>query len=190
MAERFRAMVVRKTEDGIARSIEKRAVDELPDKDVLVHVRYSSLNYKDALSATGHPGVTRRFPHTPGIDAAGAVLADATGTFAIGDEVVVMGHDLGMNTPGGFGQRIRVPSEWVMPVPQGLALETCMAYGTAGLTAALSIHRLESCGLTPDQGDILVTGSTGGWAALPLRCLRPPAIASWRPPGSRRRRTT
>jgi putative YhdH/YhfP family quinone oxidoreductase len=164
-------MVVRKSEDGFTRCIEDRAIQDLPEKPVLVRVRYSSLNYKDALSATGNPGVTRRFPHTPGIDAAGQVVRDETGTFGAGDEVVVTGFDLGMNTPGGFGQYIRVPADWVMRRPAEIPLKEAMAYGTAGFTAALSIYRLQACGVRPEQGDILVTGSTGGVGSLAVGML-------------------
>jgi acrylyl-CoA reductase (NADPH) len=171
VARRFNAMVVRKSADGATRGLEERSVDDLPQNDVLVRVRYSSLNYKDALSATGHPGVTRRFPHTPGIDAAGEVVEDATGALSPGCDVIAMGHGLGMNTPGGFGQYVRVPSEWVMPLPAGLSAKESMAYGTAGLTAALSLHRLQVCGVRPDQGDVLVTGSTGGVGSLAVGML-------------------
>ena len=171
MAERFNAMVVRKSADGVVRSLEERSVDDLPQNDVLVRVRHSSLNYKDALSASGHPGVTRRFPHTPGIDAAGEVVEDRSGTLSPGSGVIVMGHGLGMNTPGGFGQYIRVPPGWVMPLPAGLSAKESMAYGTAGLTAALSLHRLQACGVRPGQGDVLVTGSTGGVGSLAVGML-------------------
>ena len=120
------------------------------------------MNYKDALSATGNPGVTRNFPHTPGIDAAGLVISDASGTFNTGDAVIVTGYDLGMNTAGGFGQRIRVPATWVVALPAGLTLVQSMILGTAGLTAALCLDKLQRTGTTPDSGPLLVTGATGG----------------------------
>ena len=104
----FKAFEVTKTEDGFTRSIVEREESDLPDGDVLIDVQFSSLNFKDGLSATGNPGVTRNFPHTPGIDAAGTVIEASSG-FSPGDEVIVIGFDLGMNTSGGFGQRIRVP---------------------------------------------------------------------------------
>ncbi len=118
---KFRALVVEKSADGkFSRRVTERSIDALPAGDVLIDVRYSSLNYKDGLSATGNPGVTRNFPHTPGIDAAGTVLESASTQFKAGDEVIVIGFDLGMNTSGGFGQRIRVPAGWIVPRPAGL----------------------------------------------------------------------
>lgn len=167
----FRALLVEKTDDGFPRSVVERERDELPPGDVLVRVRFSSLNYKDALSATGNPGVTRNFPHTPGIDAAGEVIESADGAFTPGDEVIVIGFDLGMNTPGGFGQEIRVPAGWVVPLPGGLSLEDSMILGTAGFTAALCVHKLESFGMTPAGGPVLVTGATGGVGSVAVMLL-------------------
>ena len=167
----YRALLVEKTDDGFRRSVVERRIDELPAGDVLIDVRFSSLNYKDALSATGNPGVTRNFPHTPGIDAAGVVLESAADGLRPGDEVIVMGFDLGMNTAGGFGERIRVPAGWVVPLPEGLSLEQSMILGTAGFTAALSVHKLEAAGMTPDAGPVLVTGATGGVGSVAVMLL-------------------
>lgn len=159
----FRALVVRETgTQAFSRTIEQRAVADLPRNDVLIRVRYSSLNFKDALSATGNRGVTRRYPHTPGIDAAGEVVESASERFKPGDAVIVTGFDLGMNTAGGFGQYVRVPENWIVPCPDGLNFKESMVYGTAGFTAALSVYRLEKAGVFPGQGEILVTGATGG----------------------------
>jgi alcohol dehydrogenase len=166
-----RALLVEKTDTGFTRKVVDRDVSELPDGDMLIDVRYSSLNYKDALSATGNPGVTRSFPHTPGIDAAGVVLESASNEFHAGDEVVVIGYDLGMNTAGGFGQRIRVPSGWVVPRPQGLSLHQCMVIGTAGFTAALCVDKLERAGMVPDSGPVLVSGATGGVGSVAVMLL-------------------
>jgi acrylyl-CoA reductase (NADPH) len=170
-SDSFRALLIEKTEQGFSRQVVDRDLAELPDGDVLIDVRYSSLNYKDALSATGNPGVTRKFPHTPGIDAAGVVLESASNEFDAGDEVVVIGYDLGMNTPGGFGQRIRVPSGWVLACPDGLTLRQAMVIGTAGFTAALCIDKLEHAGMTPDGGPVLVTGATGGVGSVAVMLL-------------------
>ncbi len=167
----YRALLVEKTDDGFVRRVVDRNVDELPEGDVLVEVRYSSLNYKDALSATGNPGVTRTFPHTPGIDAAGVVLESSSGGFRTGDEVIVIGYDLGMNTPGGFGQRIRVPAGWVVAKPDGLSLHQSMVLGTAGFTAALCVDKLEQAGMAPDGGPVLVTGATGGVGSVAVMLL-------------------
>ncbi len=159
----FKALVVEKTEDKqFVRSIRERMIEELPPGDLLVRVRYSSLNYKDALSATGHPGVTRQFPHTPGIDAAGEVVSCTSGRFSPGRQVLVTGYDLGMETDGGWGGYIRIPAEWAVPLPAGLDLHESMVIGTAGFTAALSVLKLEQAGVKPGNGDVLVTGATGG----------------------------
>lgn len=168
----FKALVVRETEDGqFTRSVETRRVDELPDGALLVRVHFSSLNYKDALSATGHKGVTRRYPHTPGIDAAGVVITSQSDDFAPGDEVIVIGHDLGMNTPGGFGQIIRIPPQWAIKRPTDLSLRESMIYGTAGYTAAMCVERLTAHGVAPDQGPVLVTGATGGVGSMAVALL-------------------
>jgi len=167
----FQALVVEETEpDTFTRSIRERSIEDLPDGEVLIRVNYSSLNYKDALSATGNRGVTRSFPHTPGIDAAGVVETSEVDAFAPGDKVIVTSYDLGMNTPGGFGQYIRVPADWVVPLPEGLSMEESMVLGTAGFTAAMSVERLVP-GLTPDQGPVLVTGATGGVGSLACAIL-------------------
>ena len=169
---RFRAMVVSENEDKtFSRAISERTADDLPDGDLLVSVAYSSLNYKDALSASGNKGVTRNFPHTPGIDAAGTVVESGAGDFAAGDEVVLTGFDLGANTDGGFAEYVRVPAAWAVKRPDGLSLKESMVYGTAGFTAALSVLRLQEGGVTPDSGDVLVTGATGGVGCLAVGIL-------------------
>lgn len=168
----FKALVVQKSANKqFIRAIVERSVADLPPGDLLVRVQYSSLNYKDALSATGHPGVTRQFPHTPGIDAAGVVIACDSGTFAVGDQVIVTGYDLGMETDGGWGQYIRIPCEWAVRLPEGLSLRESMALGTAGFTAALSVLKLEQAGLQPADGEILVTGATGGVGSIAVAIL-------------------
>ena len=167
----FRAFRVEKNESGFVRSVIERDVEDLPEGEVLIDVQYSSLNYKDALSATGNPGVTRAFPHTPGIDAAGSVLASTDTRFAEGDAVVVIGFDLGMGTSGGFAERIRVPANWVVKLPEGLTARESMLIGTAGFTAAECVHKLEQAGMTPDSGPILVTGATGGLGSVAVKLL-------------------
>ena len=168
----FRAFRVEKdAAGGFSRAVVERDDDELPAGDLLVAVNYSSLNYKDGLSATGNPGVTRKFPHTPGIDAAGVVLESTDAAFQPGDEIVAIGFDLGMNTPGGFGERIRIPAGWAVPLPAGLSLEESMILGTAGFTAALSVDKLEGAGMVPDGGPVLVTGATGGVGSVAVKLL-------------------
>jgi putative YhdH/YhfP family quinone oxidoreductase len=170
--ETFRAMVVEEREDKtFVRAIRERTVGDLPEGDILIKVRYSSLNYKDALSASGNKGVTRKYPHTPGVDAAGVVVESTDTRFKPGAEVVVTGYDLGMNTDGGFGQYIRVPADWVVPLPVNLTPQESMVYGTAGFTAALSVFRLQELDLTPEKGEILVTGATGGVGSIAVSIL-------------------
>lgn len=168
----FRAMVVEETADHrYTSSIRTRAVSDLPKGEVLIKVHYSSLNYKDALSANGNKGVTRRYPHTPGIDAAGEVADSTSDDFAIGEPVLVTGYDLGMNTSGGLAEYIRVPSGWVVRLPGGMTLKQSMIYGTAGFTAGLSLLKLEESGIIPQSGDILVTGASGGVGSLAVGIL-------------------
>lgn len=149
----------------------ERPMAELPDGEVLIRVHYSSLNYKDALSATGNRGVTRQFPHTPGIDAAGVVAQSSVAQWVEGDEVIVTGYDLGMNTFGGLAQYIRVPSNWVIKRPDGLSLRESMVLGTAGLTAALCVDKLQGAGVKPEDGPVLVTGATGGVGSIAVMLL-------------------
>ena len=172
MSDTFQALWITEPEEGrFERSIAERSTDDLPDGEVLVRVRYSSLNYKDALSASGNKGVTRQYPHTPGIDAAGTVAESRSDEFRPGDEVIVTSYDLGMNTPGGFGGYIRVPAAWVVPLPSGLNLQESMIMGTAGFTAALSVHKLRHAGVTPERGPVLVTGASGGVGSLGVAIL-------------------
>jgi putative YhdH/YhfP family quinone oxidoreductase len=144
---------------------------DLPAGEVLIRVSHSSLNYKDALSASGNKGVTRSFPHTPGIDAAGEVIASETGTPATGSSVIVTGYDLGMNTDGGFGECIRVPSTWCVPMPKGWKARTAMIYGTAGLTAGLSVQKILRMGASPEQGPIAVNGASGAVGSVAVELL-------------------
>ncbi len=169
---KFKALIVDKTDAGqFVRNINDRCLNDLPPGDLVIRVNYSSLNYKDALSATGHPGVTRQFPHTPGIDAAGDVLSCESGAFAVGDKVVVTGYDLGMETDGGWGELIRIPSSWAVRRPDGLTEKEAMILGTAGFTAALSVLKLVRAGVKPADGDILVTGATGGVGSIAVAIL-------------------
>ncbi|HLA31655.1 MAG TPA: YhdH/YhfP family quinone oxidoreductase [Pseudomonas sp.] len=169
---RFSALQVRENAAGqFEQVIVQRDTDELPVGELLVRVKYSSLNYKDALSASGNRGVTKSFPHTPGIDAAGVVEGSSVAEFSVGDEVIVTGYDLGMNTAGGFAQYIRIPASWALKRPKGLSLREAMVLGTAGLTAALCVDKLEQAGVTPDAGPILVTGATGGVGSIAVVLL-------------------
>lgn len=168
----FKAMFVSETEEKqFQRAIVNRQIKDLPEGDILVNVKYSSLNYKDALSSIGNRGVTRNYPHTPGIDAAGIVEESNDDNFKVGDKVVVTGYDFGMNTSGGFAEYIRVPAEWVIKLPENLSLKESMIMGTAGFTAALSIYKLINSGVKPEDGEILVTGATGGVGSVAISIL-------------------
>lgn len=168
----FKALRIYEDSPGIfERRIESCGLEILPAGEVLINVHYSSLNYKDALSASGNKGVSRKYPHTPGIDAAGIVEHSLSPAFKPGDEVIVTGFDLGMNTSGGFGNYIRVPASWVVPKPPVLTLLEAMKYGTAGFTAALALRRLQRNGQQPESGPVLVTGATGGVGSLVVAML-------------------
>lgn len=162
----FKAMIVEEMpEKTFSRKIAEKTITELPDGDVLVRVAYSSLNYKDALSASGNKGVTRKYPHTPGIDAAGIVEHSQNEKFKPGDKVIVTSYDLGMNTSGGFGEYIRVPADWVVRLPENLSLKESMIYGTAGFTAGMSVEKITQS-IHKDQGKVLVSGASGGVGSM------------------------
>lgn len=144
--------------------------NDLPEGDVIIKVHYSSINYKDALSSTGNKGVTRQYPHTPGVDASGIVSASTSDKWQIGDRVIVTGYDLGMNTHGGFSEYIRVPAQWVVKCPETLSLKEAMCYGTAGFTAALSVSKITE-NVSIEAGSVLVTGATGGVGSIAVALL-------------------
>ena len=168
----FKALVVSENaEKQYVRTITQRNIEDLPAGEVLIKVYYSTLNYKDALSSIGNKGVTRNYPHTPGIDASGVVVESADANFSIGQEVLVTSYDLGMNTSGALAEYIRVPAKWVIALPAGLSLSDAMILGTAGLTAGLCIDALLKYGVSPEKGKIIVTGSTGGVGILSVAIL-------------------
>jgi putative YhdH/YhfP family quinone oxidoreductase len=167
----FKTLRIYEERDGFRRAIESRSTDELPEGEVLVRVKHAGLNYKDALSATGNKGVTRKFPHTPGIDAAGIVEESSDSRYAAGQQVIVTSYDLGMNTDGAFGEYIRIPGDWVVPLPDSLSLKHSMILGTAGYTAALALYKMEQSGQRPEMGKIAVTGATGGVGSMAVAIL-------------------
>jgi len=173
MTSTFRALEVSETEGEFSLTIVEKNVVDLPEGDLLIKVDFSSLNYKDAMSASGLPGVTRNYPHTPGIDAAGKIAESTVPDFKEGDDVIVTGYDLGMNTPGGFSEYIRVPANWAVHLPKGLTTKQSMSLGTAGLTAGLSIHALDSfreyTGLKNTKS--VVSGATGGVGSISVMLL-------------------
>jgi acrylyl-CoA reductase (NADPH) len=169
----YNSLIVSETDNNTySMKIQPRDIAELPKGDLLIRVHYSSLNYKDALSASGNRGVTRHYPHVPGIDAAGVIEESSSPLFNKGDQVIASGFDIGMNTSGGFGQFIRVPAEWAIPCPQNLTLRESMIYGTAGFTAAQSVKRLVDFPVIPENGKILVTGATGGVGSVAIALLK------------------
>ncbi len=166
----YNALVVSEIEGKFIQSLQIKNTNDLAFGNVLIRVYYSSINYKDALSASGNIGVTKNYPHTPGIDAAGIIVESESENYHIGDEVIVTGYDLGMNTSGGFSQYIRVPAEWVVKLPNGLSLKEAMIIGTAGFTAGISVLRLTEL-VKPTEGKIVVTGATGGVGSVALSLL-------------------
>jgi NADPH2:quinone reductase len=167
----FKAFRIVNEEGKIRGSIVHATLDELTPGDVVIEASYSSVNYKDALAGTGTGKILRRFPLIGGIDVAGVVASSSDSRFRQGDEVVVTGYDLGVAQDGGYAGFVRVPADWVVPLPRGLTLFEAMALGTAGFTAGLSVWRLEHNGLGPANGKVVVTGSTGGVGSIAVAAL-------------------
>lgn len=171
-SETFTALWVTETDTfRYEQTLVTRQIRDLPDHAVLIRVHYSSLNFMDALTAFGAPGFAPPLPHTPGVDAVGIVVEDSSGTFRSGDSVIVTGYGLGRDIPGGLAEYIRVPADWVVACPPTLSLREAMIYGTAGLTAALSVNKLLMAGARPEDGDIAVTGATGGVGSMAVALL-------------------
>ncbi|MEZ5105840.1 MAG: YhdH/YhfP family quinone oxidoreductase [Draconibacterium sp.] len=166
----FKAFRIEEIDGNFQGSIKEMEFGTLNNNEVLVKVHYSSLNYKDALSASGNKGVTRNYPHTPGIDAAGTIEKSNSDLFSIGEKVIVTSYDLGMNTDGGFAGYIQVPAEWVVKLPEKMTMKEAMIYGTAGLTAGMSVLRLTEL-IKPEDGKIVVSGATGGVGSLSVSIL-------------------
>lgn len=172
MQEKFRALVVDKAESGdVSTEVRELSIDQLPKGEVTIRAAYSSVNYKDGLASIPNGNIARMYPLILGIDVAGTVVTSSDARFKEGDNVLVTGFELGVAHYGGFSEYVRVPAEWVVPLPSGLTLKEAMAYGTAGFTAALSVQRLEESGVTPEKGEVLVTGATGGVGSLAVAML-------------------
>ena len=166
----MKAYIVEKIEDKKFESgIQDIETPIIEENEVLIKVEYSSLNFKDALSSVGNPGVTRVFPHVTGIDVAGTIEESNSDEFAVGEKVLVTGYDMGMNTNGGHAQFVKVPASWVVKMPKNITEKEIMTYGTAGLTAALSVNELLNNGVT--EGEVLVTGATGGVGSIAVSIL-------------------
>jgi acrylyl-CoA reductase (NADPH) len=169
--DNFKALVVDKSEEAFKIETRLLSIDDLPEGELLVKVVYSSLNYKDALACIPNGNIVKKYPFVPGIDLAGIVVSSQDDRFQEGDEILITGYDLGVSHFGGFSQYARVPSEWAVRLPQGLSMKEAMVIGTAGFTAALSVHALQENGIYPEKGPILVTGATGGVGSVSVSIL-------------------
>lgn len=167
----FRALVLREADRKVSSAIETLSEADLPDGDVLVRVGYSTLNYKDGMILNGIGRLVRDYPHVPGVDFSGTVEASEHPDFKSGDEVVLTGWRVGETHWGGYAEKARVKGDWLVPMPAGLSLADAMAVGTAGFTAMLSVRALEAHGLTPDAGEVLVTGASGGVGSVATAIL-------------------
>ena len=168
----FKAFVIDQDENRkVVAGMRTMSVDQLDAGEVTIRVHYSSINYKDALAATGAGKIIRRFPCVGGIDLCGEVVDSADARFKPGDKVIATSFDIGVAHHGGYAEYARVPAGWVVPLPAGLDLFEAMALGTAGFTAALGIVRMEDNGLAPANGPVIVTGATGGVGALAIDML-------------------
>ena len=168
----MKAFLVEKTGDKeFVADVKEVTIPKCGENEIVIKVTYSSLNYKDALSSVGNPGVTRNFPHITGIDVAGTVYESTSTVFKVGERVLVTGYDMGMNTNGGHAQFVKIPASWVARIPDAITDKEIMTFGTAGLTAALSINELIDNGVKPESGSILVTGATGGVGSIAVSIL-------------------
>ncbi|MYL49860.1 acryloyl-CoA reductase [Halobacillus litoralis] len=171
MSKEFKALVVNKTDEDFSVNVESLSLNDLPEGDVTIRVHYSSVNYKDGLASIPNGKIVQSYPFVPGIDLAGTVVSSDDDRYQEGDEVVVTSYELGVSHYGGYSEYARVPGDWVVPLPDNMTLKEAMAFGTAGFTAALSVHRLEESGVRPEDGTILVTGATGGVGSMAVSML-------------------
>jgi acrylyl-CoA reductase (NADPH) len=169
--ENFKAFMVNKTDDDFSAEVKMIGLEDLPAGDVVIKVAYSSVNYKDGLASIPNGKIVRSYPFIPGIDLAGTVVRSDDNRFKEGEEVIATSYEIGVSHYGGFSEFARIPGDWIVPLPEGLSLKEAMVYGTAGFTAALSVHRLEENGLTPEKGKVLVTGATGGVGSVAIAML-------------------
>lgn len=167
----FKALVADKREQAFSVGVRELTLDDLPQGELLIRVRYSGVNYKDSLATMPNSTVVRTYPMVPGIDLAGEVVSSEDPRFKEGDEVIATSYGIGVTHFGGYGEYARVPAKWAVPLPQGLTMKEAMIIGTAGFTAALSIRRLEENGLTPEAGKVLVLGATGGVGSFAVALL-------------------
>lgn len=171
MSGDFKALVVDKTECDFTVRIKNISFNDLPAGEVVIKVAYSSINYKDGLASIPEGKIVRSYPFVPGIDLAGVVVSSEDPRYREGDQVIGTSYEIGVSHYGGYSEYARIPADWVVPLPENLSLKEAMIYGTAGLTAALSIQRLEENGLSPEKGKVLVTGATGGVGSIAIAIL-------------------
>ncbi|WHX98364.1 acryloyl-CoA reductase [Neobacillus sp. DY30] len=171
MKDDFKALVVNKTESSFTIGIKNLTLDDLSTGEVLIKVAYSSINYKDGLASIPEGKIVRSYPFVPGIDLAGMVVSSDDPRYSAGDQVIATSYDIGVSHFGGYSEYARIPADWIVPLPENLSLKEAMIYGTAGLTAALSVQRLEENGLTIEKGKVLVTGATGGVGSIAVAIL-------------------
>ena len=171
MMEQFKALMVDKNENDFSFQVKNITLNELPQGDVLIKVVYSAINYKDGLASIPNGKIVTTYPFIPGIDLAGVVVSSQDPRFREGDEIIATSYEIGVSHYGGYSEFARIPGDWIVPLPKNLTLKESMILGTAGITAALSIQRLEDNGLTPEKGKVLVTGATGGVGSLAVSML-------------------
>lgn len=167
----FKALVVNKDDNAFTVEISNLSLNDLPEGEVLIEVAYSSVNYKDGLAAIPDGKIVNSYPFVPGIDLAGTVVSSEDDRFKEGDKVIATSYEIGVSHYGGFSEYARIPADWIVPLPEGLTMKEAMTFGTAGFTAALSIYHLENSGLKPSDGQVLVTGATGGVGSAAVAML-------------------
>lgn len=167
----FKALVVNKNDNDFTVNIETLNLNDLPEGEVLIEVAYSSVNYKDGLAAIPDGKIVSTYPFVPGIDLAGTVVSSEDSRFKEGDKVIATSYEIGVTHYGGFSEYARIPAEWIVPLPEGLTLKEAMTFGTAGFTAALSVQYLQDNSVKPDDGQVLVSGATGGVGSAAVSML-------------------
>ena len=171
MTSDLQAVVVDKRDEDVSIEVKLLSKDQLSKGDVLIKVAYSSVNFKDGLAGLANGKIVQSYPFVPGIDLSGVVVSSSDDRFKEGDQVLATSYEIGVTHFGGYSEYANIRADWIVPLPENMSLREAMIYGTAGFTAALSVHRLEANGLTPDQGNVLVTGATGGVGSMAVAML-------------------
>ena len=169
--DKFNAFLIEESDGKVVSGFKQMNLTDLDSGEVVIKTAYSSVNFKDALAATGAGKIIRRFPCIGGIDLSGTVVESSSSEFSVGDEVIATSYDIGVAHHGGYAEYARIPAEWVVPMPKGLDLFSSMALGTAGFTAGLAVERMEHDGLAPSAGPVVVNGATGGVGGIAVDIL-------------------